>query len=141
MERLLHLDRTLDQLDPPPWTTPAADETRLVRTVHELRCVPLNELRPEDLRTLISQRVALPYVLPLAVRLLLDEPLLEAYFYEGDLLHAAVEAPASAWAVLPDLAARLRAVITALPEAAVAELPRGAAEKLTRFLARPEPPG
>ncbi|WP_328393977.1 contact-dependent growth inhibition system immunity protein [Streptomyces sp. NBC_00390] len=141
MDRLLHLDRTLDELDPPRWTAPAVDATHLVRKVHELRCVPLSELRPADLRTLISQRVALPHVLPLAVRLLLEAPLLDAYFYEGDLLLAAVEAPASAWAALPDLAARLRAVITTLPEAAVAELPRGAAEKLTRFVARPGSPG
>ncbi|MFF3691470.1 contact-dependent growth inhibition system immunity protein [Streptomyces sp. NPDC002187] len=140
MDHLLHLDRTLDELDPPRWTAAAADATHLVRKVHELRCVLLSELRPADLRTLITQQVALPYVLPLAVRLLLEEPLLDAYFYEGDLLLAAVEAPASAWALLPDLAARLRAVITTLPDAAFADLPRGAAEELARFVARTESP-
>ncbi|MFF4695039.1 contact-dependent growth inhibition system immunity protein [Streptomyces chattanoogensis] len=140
MDPLLHLDRTLDELDPPRWTPPAADATHLVRTVHGLRRIPLSELRPADLRTLISQQVALPYVLPLAVRLLLDEPLLDAYFYEGDLLLAAVDAPASAWDLLPDLGDRLRTVITALPETAVADLPRGAIEKLAHFAARPESP-
>ena len=138
MDHLLHLDRTLDELDPPRWTPPAADATRLVRTVHELRCVPLGELGPADLRTLVSQQVALPYVLPLAVRLLIEEPLLDAYFYEGDLLLAAVSAPASAWALLPELGARLRTVITTLPETAVSGLPRGAAEELARFVAQPE---
>ncbi|MFI1968318.1 contact-dependent growth inhibition system immunity protein [Streptomyces cinnamoneus] len=137
MDHLLHLDRTLDELDPPRWAAPAAEATHLVRKVHELRRRPLSGLGPADLRTLISQEVALPYVLPLAVRLLLEEPLLDAYFHEGDLLLAAVGAPASAWAALPDPAARLRTVITALPEAAVAGLPRGAAEELTRFVARP----
>ncbi|MEV4925402.1 contact-dependent growth inhibition system immunity protein [Streptomyces roseoverticillatus] len=136
MDNLLHLDRTLDELDPPRWAAPAADATHLVRKVHELRRVPLGELRPADLRTLITQRVALPYVLPLAVRLLIEEPLLDAYFYEGDLLLAAVEAPPAAWAVLPDLGERLRIVIKELPEAAVADLPRGAAEEIARFVAR-----
>ncbi|MFI9240752.1 contact-dependent growth inhibition system immunity protein [Streptomyces sp. NPDC053079] len=84
--------------------------------------------------------MALPYVLPLAVHLLLEEPLLDAYFYEGDLLLAAVEAPASAWALMPDLAARLRGVITTLPETAVADLPRGAAEELARFAKGPGSP-
>ncbi|GGX37086.1 contact-dependent growth inhibition system immunity protein [Streptomyces lomondensis] len=135
---LLYLDRMLDELDPPRWMPPAADATHLVRTVHELRCVPLDELRPADLRTLIAQQVALPYVLPLAVRLLIEEPLLDAYFYEGDLLLAAVTAPASAWA-LPELCARLRTVITTLPETAVAGLPRGAAEELARFVGEPAP--
>ncbi|MGW1374151.1 contact-dependent growth inhibition system immunity protein [Streptomyces sp. NPDC002446] len=138
MDHPLHLDRTLDELDPPRWAPPASDATRLVRKVYELRRVPLGELGPADLRTLISQQVALPYVLPLAVRLLLEEPLLDAYFYEGDLLLAAVNVPTSAWSLFPDLGARLRTVITALPEAVVASLPRGAAEELARFVARPE---
>ena len=138
MDHLLHLDRTLDELDPPCWTPPAADATHLVRKVHELRRARLGELRPADLRILISQQVALPYVLPLTVHLLLDEPLLDACFYEGDLLLAAVGAPASAWAVLPDLTARLRAVLSTLPETVVAGLPRGGAEELARFVARPE---
>ncbi|MER5528120.1 contact-dependent growth inhibition system immunity protein [Streptomyces sp. NPDC002677] len=139
MDHLLHLDRTLDELDPPRWMPPAADATRLVRTVHELRCVPLGELGPADLRTLVSQQVALPHVLPLAVRLLIEEPLLDAYFYEGDLLLAAVNAPASAWALLPELGARLRTVITTLPETAVAGLPRGAVDELARFVGDPAP--
>ncbi|MEU1486954.1 contact-dependent growth inhibition system immunity protein [Streptomyces sp. NPDC005752] len=138
MHRLLHLDRTLDELDPPCWAPPAADATNLMRKVHELRRVRQRELGPADLRILISQQVALPCVLPLTVRLLIEEPLLDASFYEGDLLLAAVSAPASAWALLPDLNARLRAVITTLPETAVIDLPRGGAETLARFVARPE---
>ncbi|MBJ7903751.1 hypothetical protein IF655_10615 [Streptomyces sp. DSM 110735] len=47
--------------------------------------------------------------------------------------------PAPAWTLLPDLAERLRAAITALPEAAISELP-GAAGELDRFVARPESP-
>ncbi|WP_369779856.1 contact-dependent growth inhibition system immunity protein [Streptomyces sp. R33] len=93
MDRLLHLGRTLDELDPPRWAPPVSDATRLVRKVHELRRIPLGELGPADLRTLISQQVALSYVLPLAVRLLLEEPLLDAYFYEGDLLLATASVP------------------------------------------------
>ncbi|WP_168712415.1 contact-dependent growth inhibition system immunity protein [Streptomyces sp. A1277] len=127
--------RTLDELDPPRWAAPPADATRLVRTVHERRRVPLGKLQPTDLRTLISQQVALPYVVPLAVRLLPEEPLIDAYFYEGDLLLATVDVPASVWALLPDLAARLRAVVLALPEATFADLPRGATEKIARFVA------
>ncbi|MGW1465490.1 contact-dependent growth inhibition system immunity protein [Streptomyces sp. NPDC002308] len=133
MDRLLHLDRTLDELDPPRWGPPAADATPLVRRVHGLRHLRLGELGPAELRTLVQQQVALAHTLPLAVRLLLDEPLLDACFYEGDLLLCAVGAPAAAWALLPDLHAELRAVVAALPKAAVACLPRGGAEELARF--------
>lgn len=136
MDRLLHLDRTLDDLDPPRWDPPPADATQLVRRVHELRTIPLAELTPAELRTLVAQQVSLPYVLPLAVCLLLEEPLLDAYFYEGDLLLATAQTPASAWAPFPDLAARLHAAIETLPESALAELPRGAGEILARFECR-----
>jgi hypothetical protein len=106
--------------------------------VRELRRVPLGELGQADLRTLISQQVALSYVLPLAGNLLLDEPMLDAYFHEGDPLPAAVNVPAPAWTLFPNLAARVRTVIMALPEAAVASLPRGGAEELARFVAGTE---
>ncbi|MET9842860.1 hypothetical protein ABZZ01_34635, partial [Streptomyces virginiae] len=46
---LLHLGRTLDELDPPRWGDPADGATRLVRKVHGLRSVPLGDLRPADL--------------------------------------------------------------------------------------------
>lgn len=136
MNPLLHLDRTLDELDPPRWPDPPADATRLVRTVHALRRVPLRELRAADLRTLVSQGVALPYVVPLAVRLLVEEPLLDASFYEGDLLLATVNVPATVWTLLPELAEELRAVVSALPKSAHADLPRGAAGEIGRFIAR-----
>ncbi|WP_369776342.1 contact-dependent growth inhibition system immunity protein [Streptomyces sp. R33] len=136
MDRLLHLDRTLDELDPPRWAPPASDVTPLIRRVHELRRIPLGELGPAELRTLIPQQVALPYVLPLAVRLLLEEPLIDAYFYEGDLLLVTVNVPAAAWSLLPDLGARLCTVIAALPKAVVNGLPGASAEELARFVAR-----
>lgn len=140
MALLLHLDRTLDELDPPRWPDPPSTTTHLVRKVHALRRVPLRELRPADLRTLVSQQVGLPYVVPLAVCLLLEEPLLDAYFYEGDLLLATVNAPTTVWAMLPDLAAQLRAVLSILPEAALADLPHGGAEAIARFVAGADSP-
>ncbi|MFD7611467.1 contact-dependent growth inhibition system immunity protein [Streptomyces sp. NPDC059828] len=136
MDQLRHLDRTLDELDPPRWEAPESEATHLVRKVHEWRRVPLGALGAAELRTLVAQQVALPFTLPLAVRLLVEEPLLDAYFYEGDLLLAAVAAPASAWAMLPGTGARLRTVIGGIPEEDVARLPHGAAEELARFVAR-----
>ncbi|MFB8089461.1 contact-dependent growth inhibition system immunity protein [Streptomyces sp. NPDC055992] len=134
MAPLLHLDRTLDELDPPRWPDPPADATHLVRKVHALRRVPLRELRPADLRTLVSQQVALPYVVPLAVRLLVDDPLLDAYFYPGDLLLATVNVPPAVWAPLQELAEELRAAVTALLGPAYEDLPRDAAVEIARFV-------
>ncbi|WP_232110064.1 contact-dependent growth inhibition system immunity protein [Streptomyces buecherae] len=109
MDRLPHLDRTLDESASPRWASPAADATHLVRTVHAARRLPLGELGSVESRLLVSQQVALPYVLPLAVRLPRAVPLLDAFFSPGDLLLATVCVPATAWAPLPDVAAELRA--------------------------------
>ncbi|MFD9403679.1 contact-dependent growth inhibition system immunity protein [Streptomyces sp. NPDC060011] len=136
MNPLLHLGCTLDEVDPPRWPAPGADATRLVRTVHALRHSKLGDLRPGDLRMLVAQQVALHCTLPLAALLLLEEPLLDATFYPGDLLLTAVGAPESDWALVPDLRTRLSSVIAALPDAEIAELPRGSAEELARFSGR-----
>lgn len=122
MTRLLPLDRTLDELDGPPWPPPPSPTTTLVTKVHALRRKRLGDLTPADLRTLITQEVGLPHVLPLAVRLLLEDPLLDAYFYPGDLLLAALGRPESAWALFPDLREELTAVVADLPEEQLAEL-------------------
>ncbi|MFC8538405.1 contact-dependent growth inhibition system immunity protein [Streptomyces sp. NPDC057249] len=135
MGLLTHLDRTLDELDPPRWPDPSSTATHLVRKVHTLRRVPLRDLRPADLRTLVSQQVALPYVVPLAVRLLVEEPLLDAYFYEGDLLLATVNVPSTVWALLPEFAQQLGAVAAGLPESAYTDLPSRAVQETGRFVA------
>ncbi|WKD36834.1 contact-dependent growth inhibition system immunity protein [Streptomyces xanthophaeus] len=122
MPRLLHLDRTLDELDGPPWPAPPSPTTALVMKVHALRRKRLGALTPADLRTLIGQAVGLPYLLPLAVRLLLEDPMLDAYFYPGDLLLAVLGRPESAWALFPDLREELVAVVAGLSEAELAEL-------------------
>ncbi|MFG3165793.1 contact-dependent growth inhibition system immunity protein [Streptomyces sp. NPDC048200] len=136
MNPLLHLGCTLDEVDPPRWSAPGADATRLVRTVHGLRHSKLGDLRPGDLRMLVAQQVALHCTLPLAALLLLEKPLLDATFYPGDLLLTAVGAPESDWALVPDLRTRLSSVIAALTDAEIAELPRGSAGELARFRGR-----
>lgn len=122
MNHLLHLDRTLDEVDGPPWPPPPSPTTGLVTKVHALRRRRLGDLAPADLRTLITQQVGLPYVLPLAVRLLLEEPMLDSYFHPGDLLLAVMGRPAPDWVLLPGLREELMAVVAGLPEEELAEL-------------------
>ncbi|WP_432038846.1 contact-dependent growth inhibition system immunity protein [Streptomyces cucumeris] len=116
MSRLLHRDRTLEELDGVRWPDAPDNATGLVRTVYALRHRKLGALTAEDLRTLIAQNVGLPFLLPLALEVLRDEPLAEARYYEGDLLSVVLRCDPGVWAVLPDLAGELVAIVSGLPE-------------------------
>ncbi|WP_028049025.1 contact-dependent growth inhibition system immunity protein [Cellulomonas sp. URHD0024] len=105
---------TLDQADPPSWGPTPDDATTLVRRVHRLRTVPVAQLGVEDLRLLVAQDVARELLVPLAVAMLRDRPLLEGDYYPGDLLMAVLRVPEAHWAAHPDRLAALREVLDRL---------------------------
>ncbi|MFI5716477.1 contact-dependent growth inhibition system immunity protein [Nocardia sp. NPDC051750] len=80
--------RSLTQIEGEAWPAPGPDATRLVKTVHELRDVPLPDLTVEDLRILISQRVGTDALTPVVLDVLDTDPLAGGDFYPGDLLTA-----------------------------------------------------
>ncbi|WP_313557516.1 contact-dependent growth inhibition system immunity protein [Miniimonas arenae] len=106
--------RTLDELDPPAWPPAPEDASRLVRTAHALRSIPLLDLDAEALRLLVAQQVALPVTVPLALGVLGENPLAEGDFYPGDLLMAVLAVPAPYWRGNPVHAQALRDVLTRL---------------------------
>ena len=99
---------TLDQLDPPAWGPAPEDATTLVRRVHALRGVPLESLSIGDLRVLIAQDVAREPLVPVAVGVLRDRPLLEGDLYPGNLLLAVLRVPEAHWSAHPEQLAALR---------------------------------
>ncbi|NBE55070.1 contact-dependent growth inhibition system immunity protein [Streptomyces boluensis] len=129
MDRLLHHDRTLDELEG-AWPDPPDNTTALVKTVHALRRKKLGTLTVEDLQRLVSQSVSLPFLLPLAMEVLRDNPLAEGRYYAGDLLSAVLGCPPSAWALFPDLAEELEGIASQLHD-----MERYLAADIDRFLA------
>lgn len=93
----LDASRSLEQIENDYWRVPPPDTTRLVKTVHRLRRAPVGELQPEDLRLLVSQNVGLSVVVPIALRLIRDNPMVEGDLYPGDLLVAVLNVPRSYW--------------------------------------------
>ncbi|GAB2442863.1 contact-dependent growth inhibition system immunity protein [Streptomyces incanus] len=67
MTRLVHRDRSLEELERDRRPAPSGDATRLVATAHALRRKPIGELTVEDMRLLIRQNVGLAYLLPPAL--------------------------------------------------------------------------
>jgi hypothetical protein len=96
----------------------------------------------EDLRIMLGQQLGVPFLLPRAVRVLVDEPLVSGDFYPGALLTAVLRLPAGTWHRFPAerrrLASRLSSVTPEDPELArrIADF---RAAILRRRRAAPEP--
>jgi hypothetical protein len=96
--------RSIEELEGDYWGDPPADATRLIATAHGLRRRPIGELAVEDLRLLIGQQIGIPILVPIALRILTDNPMAEGHMYEGDLLRAVLRVEEPFWSDHPALA-------------------------------------
>ncbi len=96
-QRKIDLSQTIEQLENNNWGVPASEMSFLVRRTYELRKKKLIDLEIEDLRLLINQNIALPYILSLALQVLQDNIMAEGDYYEGDLLFAALTVEDNYW--------------------------------------------
>ncbi|MFI5991801.1 contact-dependent growth inhibition system immunity protein [Streptomyces sp. NPDC051362] len=130
MTRPLHRDRSLEELERACWPAPSVEATRLVATAHALRRRPIGELTVEDLRLLVGQDIGLPYLLPLALEVLRENPMAEGDMYEGDLLSAVLARNPSVWTECSELSGELRVIVSKLTD-----LPPDLQQRVERFLA------
>jgi hypothetical protein len=94
----------LQDLDGQDWGE-ATYPSYVVTNVHRLRRAALQDFTVEDLRLMIGQGFSesLPYLVPLAVERLRENPLVSGDFYPGDLLKNVVGIGAPFWKQYPDL--------------------------------------
>jgi hypothetical protein len=102
--------KSLQELEQWDWGEPTYN-SHLVRTIHRLRRKPLAEFDVEDLRIVIRQGIGLPFLIPLAMERLEEDPLAGGDFFDGDLLQAVLEGGEAFWGNRSDLVQRLRKVI------------------------------
>lgn len=76
--------QTIETLENNRWGPPQHN-TYLVKRCHELRNIPIGEFTAEDLRIMIGQQMALPYLVPLAIGKLTKDLFTAGDFYEGGL--------------------------------------------------------
>lgn len=91
---------TIEQLELDEWPESGPDSTFLVRRCAELRRKPVAEFTVEDLRIMLGQQIGVSTLLPLAVQVLLRDPLAEGDYGPGDLLFHVLRLPDSAWSNL-----------------------------------------
>lgn len=103
--------RTLQDLEPDEWPEPEY-ASYLVITIHRLRRKPLNEFTVEDLRIMIGQNVGLPYLIPIAIERLAEDPLIAGDFYRGDLMKSVLSVKPGFWKEHPELWWRMEDMVT-----------------------------
>ena len=78
------------------------DDTPLIARCKQLLTKPLGKFTAEDLRVMIGQGLALGHLVPLAIDLLVENPLAEGAFFPGDLLAAVLRLDGHIWSSHPE---------------------------------------
>ena len=99
----MNVHLTLEQLENDVWTETACP-SKVVESCHSFRKIPLSSLTVEQFRLLISQRIGLVYLVPLALDVLSNNILAEGDLYEGDLFTSVARLPLTFWQEHPGLA-------------------------------------
>lgn len=107
------IDRTLEELENKSWGGPDSD-SHLVVECHRLRKVPISNFSIEDLRILLGQNIGSKYLLPLAIKVLQENPLAEGDYYEGDLLRNVVRLPKDFFNSNPHFLSEVKSIIRSL---------------------------
>ena len=107
--------KSLQELEHADWGEPNYD-SYLVTTCHRLRRKPLMEFTIEDLRIMIGQQIGLPYLLPLALDHLAENPWSSGDLFPGDLLTNVARVPPQFWQQHPELQDRMNWVVFQLEQ-------------------------
>ena len=103
-------DLALDDVEGPGWADPDYPSP-MVQRIRALGRVPLREFTADDFRLIITQQRALGTLIPLALDLLQEQPLLEATYYPGDLLMAVAKVGDTFWRAHPDFRDRAKRIL------------------------------
>lgn len=94
--------RSLQELEKEDWGEPDFG-SHLAEECHRLRRVPLKEFSVENLRIMIGQNIGSDYLVPLALEILVKNPLAEGDYYPGDFLVSVLRVESSFWLAHPSL--------------------------------------
>ena len=104
---------TIEEIEQEFWGYASLKDFPLVQEVHVLRKKDLDEFEAKDLLTLIGQKLSLEIVVPMAMVLLREKPLLEAQFYDGDLLNTVLKYGKDFWVEHPETKCELLNLVEA----------------------------
>jgi hypothetical protein len=114
----LPLDRSLDELEGRRSESPESAITPMIGRIYVAQAKPLGQLEPGEVRLLLGQQDGLPWIIPLALRFLEEDPLVCGTFYDGDLLEQVLRNE-QIWQANPGVIPALRAAIEKVEQRAV----------------------
>lgn len=106
------LEKSINELEKNKRTERPKFNSYAVQKTYELMDKKLHLFEPEDFRIMISQGFGLKYLVPLVLEILEKEPLIEANFYEGDLLYVTCVINKGFWDEYPILKNQLVKLFT-----------------------------
>ncbi|MFJ9529167.1 hypothetical protein GTX53_18345 [Streptomyces sp. SID5594] len=116
MEKRVDIQKPLEQLEGFEWPAPPDDATGFAKAAQSLYKRPIGSLNAHELSRLIGQDIGLPWLLPIAVKILretVDDQHLTG-FYDDDLLTAVLTRKSNVWRSHPHLVADLKEIIPLL---------------------------
>jgi hypothetical protein len=90
------MSNTIEQLEGQIWGEPEYD-SHVVTNSHRLRKKPIDQFSVEDLRFMIGQNIGTRYLMPRALGLLEQNPVVEDYHYPGELLQSVLHLQEQYW--------------------------------------------
>src|SRR5438552_1638945 len=96
--------------------THAVSCARSCAATANLVATAIGQFSVEDLRIMIGQRIGLPWLVPVALEVLEQDPLAEGDFYPGDLLGRVLSVGRDFWSGERELHCRAQAALARVPE-------------------------
>ncbi|MBP1967148.1 contact-dependent growth inhibition system immunity protein [Paenibacillus aceris] len=94
---MLDLNKSLEEIDGENWGDPDEGATGLIRKCLTLRRKALKDFTNDDLTRMILQKFALNYLVPIAIKRLVENPLNSGNYYTGDLLCSLLKVNQDFW--------------------------------------------
>lgn len=91
--------------------------SQLVESCEKVCATPLKDLSASQIRLLVGQKTGLKWLMPMALGILRDNPLVEASHFQGDLLQACLNVEEGFWRKHEDMWSELNGILGDLDEA------------------------
>ena len=97
-----------------PRSEPEGASSSLITRCNNLYRTPLADLSVDDIRLLVNQNIGTRFLVPLALKHLRENPLVQGDHYPGDLLAAVMRLDAEFWAQNQDAYWEIREIASGL---------------------------